>query len=163
MTRLQVNESSSCFKLYKEQTESILFQDLYPCIPLEYSPNKFFVRSFSYNSHMYLVHDWKNVILITDPNPLNTEKNFAFPIPEFDEESNPFIAVCGNACLSLLNVKNHMFQPLINQSLIDHFPAFIKREDYGLSVHFSTRVQETDGTGKELLQYSYAELKDDAL
>ena len=112
---------------------------------------------------MYLVHDWTNVILITDPNPLNTDKNFAFPIPEFDEESNPFIAVCGNACLSLLNVKNHMFQPLINQSLIDHFPAFIKREDYGLSVHFASNLQDTDGTGKELFQYSYAELKDDAL
>ena len=41
--------------------------------------------------------------------------------------------------------------------------AFMKSEKYGLSVHFASRVLDTDGSGMELLQYSYADLKEDAL
>jgi hypothetical protein len=42
-------------------------------------------------------------------------------------------------------------------------PAFIKKEKSGLSLHFANTVQDTDGSGGDLLQYSYAEMKDDLL
>ena len=41
--------------------------------------------------------------------------------------------------------------------------AFIKKEKSGLSVHFTSKVQDTDGSGSDLLQYSYVELKGDLL
>ena len=41
--------------------------------------------------------------------------------------------------------------------------AFIKKEKSGLSVHFTSIVQDTDGSGRDLLQYSYVELKSDLL
>ena len=101
---------------------------------------------------MYLVLNWETVILITDPNDENTMKFFSFPIPEFDEETNPFIAVCGEASLSLLNVKTRQHKPLINQKLGTGFPslsvAFMKTEKYGLSVHFASAVEDTDGSGR---------------
>ena len=55
---------------------------------------------------MFLIFDWKEVVFIPDPNLSNTFKLFAFPVPDFDEEKNPFIAVCGESSLNLLNVKN---------------------------------------------------------
>ena len=39
--------------------------------------------------------------------------------------------------------------------------AFIKKEKSGLSVHFTNKVQDTDGSGSDLLQYSYVSMKDD--
>ena len=39
--------------------------------------------------------------------------------------------------------------------------AFIKKEKSGLSVHFTSRAQDTDGSGSDLLQYSYANIKED--
>ena len=42
-------------------------------------------------------------------------------------------------------------------------PAFIKKEKLGLSLHYSNMVQDTDGDGSDLLQYSYVEMKHDLL
>ena len=53
---------------------------------------------------MYLVIEWETIILIEDPNEANSSKTYAFPLPGFDEEF-PFLAVCGEANLSILNVK----------------------------------------------------------
>ena len=41
--------------------------------------------------------------------------------------------------------------------------AFIKKEKSGFSVHFTSVVQDTDGSGCDLLQYSYVALKSDLL
>merc|ERR1719510_1615761 len=132
---------------------------------LEYATNKLFVSG--YPTHMYLVLDWETVILITDPNSKNTFKTFAFPVPNFDEETNPFIAVCGKASLNLLNIKTRKHMPLINQKMVVGYPglqgSFMKFEKYGISVHYASVVQDTDGSGSDLLQYSYAELKGDVL
>ena len=83
---------------------------------VEYDQNKLFVSGFS--SHMYLVLNWGTVILITDPNSENIFKCHAFPVPCFDVETNPFIAVCGKASLNLVNVKTHKHKPLINQKMV---------------------------------------------
>ena len=67
---------------------------------------------------MFLILDWKNVIYITDPITENNFKLYAFHVPCFDEETNPFIAVCGMASLNLVNVKTHKHKPLINQKMV---------------------------------------------
>ena len=41
--------------------------------------------------------------------------------------------------------------------------AFIKKEKSGMSVHFTSIVQDTDGSGSDLMQYSYAEMKSDLI
>lgn len=41
--------------------------------------------------------------------------------------------------------------------------AFIKTEKFGLSVHFAGLVQDTDGSGRDLQQHIYANLKEDLL
>ena len=41
--------------------------------------------------------------------------------------------------------------------------AFAKTENYGLSFHFTNLVKDTEGTGIQLIQYSYISLKQDAL
>ena len=50
----------------------MIFEHEAPSTPLEYSANKLFVPG--YPTHMYLVLDWENLILITDPNPMNSMK-----------------------------------------------------------------------------------------
>ena len=41
--------------------------------------------------------------------------------------------------------------------------AFAKTEDYGISFHFTNVVKDIEGTGINLLQYSYINLKKDAI
>jgi hypothetical protein len=116
---------------------------------------------------MYLIHHWETVIFIPEPISTNTMKTFAFPVPYFNEESNPFIAVLGWASLNILNVKTYQHKPLINQKMMTGHAglqaAFIKKEKLGLSLHYANVVQDTDGSGSDLLQYSYVEMKQDLL
>jgi hypothetical protein len=57
------------------------------------------------------------VKLITEPNPANTMKTYAFPVPDFNEETNPFIVVLGEASLNILNVRTKEHKPLIKQQM----------------------------------------------
>merc|ERR1719189_1811389 len=120
----------------------MLFKNDYPMLIVEYAPNKLFVTGSK--TQMFLVNDWEKVTLISDPNSENTFKCFAFPIPNFDKDTNPFIAVCGQASLNLVNVKTSKHRPLINQKMVVGDPgqqgAFIKTEKFGLSVHFASVV-----------------------
>ena len=71
-------------------------------------------------------------------------KSYAFPVPDFDEETNPFIVILGEASLNILNVKTKEHKPLIKQKMQTGYPglqgAFIKKEKTGFSVHFSNIV-----------------------
>lgn len=93
VTRLEVNENEKCLEPYKQETEAMVFKHGLPMYLLEYKKNKLLVSGDP--THMYLVDDWDTVILIPDPNSANTLKTFAFPIPEFDEDTNPFMVVLG--------------------------------------------------------------------
>ena len=63
--------------------------------------------------------------------------------------------VLGSASLNILNVKTLQYKPLINQAMIVGHAglqaAFIKKEKSGLFVHFTSLVQDTDGSGRDLL------------
>ena len=80
---------------------------------LEYEENKILVCRID----MHLIHNWETVIFIPEPISTNTLKTFAFPVPDFNEESNPFIVVLGKASLNILNVKTCQHKPLINQKM----------------------------------------------
>ena len=71
----------------------MVFKRELPMYLLEYKKNKLLVSGDK--TYMYLVDDWDTVILIPDPNSANTLKTFAFPIPDFDDDTNPFIVVLG--------------------------------------------------------------------
>ena len=70
---------------------------------LEFADDKLYVGG--YPAHMYLVFYWETVKFIADPNTANIFKTYAFPVPDFDEETNPFIVVLGLTSLNILNVK----------------------------------------------------------
>ena len=41
--------------------------------------------------------------------------------------------------------------------------AFAKTEEYGMSVHFVNNVIDKEGSGQEIIQYSYISLRKDAI
>ena len=102
ITRLEVDEGGKCLRLYKQDSEAIVFVNEVPSYLLEYSENK--LLTCCHPTHMYIIHHWETVIFIPDPISTNTMKTFAFTFPDFNEESNPFIVVLGDASLNILNV-----------------------------------------------------------
>ena len=112
IVRLRLDKYSSKPITYNETTESILFKDEMPLYPLEFAKNKLLVTGTP--SHMYLVDDWFVLKCIHDPITENTYKNFAFPLPGFNEVSFPFIAVCGKCHISILNIATLEHKPLTN-------------------------------------------------
>ena len=120
---------------------------------VEYAPNKLFCGAKP--TCMFLIDNWVNIRVIMEPNSSGTDKNWAFEFPRFDEEKFPFVAVCSAACLGLVNVKTGFYQPLVNKKMnADQYGikiAFAKNESNGISVHFTNRVQDTDGNGRGLI------------
>ena len=116
----------------------MIFENDNPGFLLEYDKNELFVTN---GTHMCLVHDWQTVKLITEPNPANIMKTYAFTVPDFNKELNPFIVVLGEASLNILNVKTKEHKPLIKQKMQTGLAglqgAFIKKEKTGFSVHFA--------------------------
>ena len=88
-------------------------------------------------------------------------------LPGFDINDFPFILCAGMKCISLLNVKEGTSNPLIYDITNPGFQGisncFAKQEDYGLSIHWTTSVLNTDGRSENLIQYSYIALKKDAI
>ena len=79
--------------------------------PLEFAKNRLLVTGFP--SHMYLVEDWCVVKCIADPKATNI-KTYALPMPGFDEKSFPFIVVCGECHISILDITTLEHKPLTN-------------------------------------------------
>ena len=77
------------------------------------------------------------MILIKDPNDANAHKTHAFPLPGFGE-SFPFLAVCGEDNLSILNVNTLVHKPLIKQKMqVGHAGiqgAFMLEEENGMGM-----------------------------
>ena len=92
-------------------------------------------------------------------------KSEPVPLLDFDEESFPFLLICGLTCLSIMNVKTGEHRPLINGSgiMIGYMGLtclFVKREEYGQSIHWNVHLTKVDDSSQEgLIQYSYIALK----
>ena len=103
---------------------------------------------------MYLVDNWQASTIrdFEDVNKDNSFKTFAFPVPKFDIENQPFIVVCGDKNLIIFNVKNGSSKALINKRMslgvAGHQNAFVKEEKDGVSLHFAIRFLQK-------CQYSY--------
>ena len=113
---------------------------------------------------MYLIIDWVWIHKIENPDMVNPKMTYAFTLPNFNTVDFPFIAVCGEQCLSLVNLENRTVKPFVMQSfygLPGLQSAFIKTEqsEFDMSIHFTGRVQDKDGSGHELIQYSFINLK----
>ena len=88
---------------------------------LEYDKDKLLVTSeFTY---MFLFFDWKTVIKIEDPNEANVFKTHMFPLPNFNVDNFPYIAVIGELNLSILNIKTRIHKPLIKQKMMVGIPG----------------------------------------
>ena len=114
---------------------------------------------------MYLIKDWCFVNCILDPNTANIYKGYAFKMPKFDEMSFPFVVICGWQHISLLNIVTLEHKPLINGNMRSDKAGlqfvFAKGSSTELEFHFSFKVRDKDGSGKNLIQYSYVSLRSD--
>ena len=90
--------------------------------------------------------------IFEDENKGNSFKTFAFPVPKFDIEKQPFIVVCGDKNLTIFNVKDGSNKALISKRMsvgvAGHQNAFMKEEKDGFSLHFAIRFLQK-------CQYSY--------
>ena len=120
--RVKLNQEGTCLITYNETTESILFKDEAPDYLFEFAKNKLLVSGMA-ASHIYLVVDWRVVKCIFDPITANTYKTYAFLLPGFDENSFPFIAVCGRYHISILNTTTLEQKPLTNGMTPTLYPS----------------------------------------
>ena len=116
---------------------------------------------------MYLIKEWSTVKCILDSNTANTDKTFAFPMPQFDEITFPFIFVVGEQHISIFNIANLEHMPLTigmtNSGRAGLRFAFAVGDLSEIQLHFVLDVQDKDGSGKQLIQYSYITLGEDAI
>ena len=71
---------------------------------VEFEKNKLLVTG--HPSDIYLIIDWIDVKKIENPDMASSSMTYAFLLPYFDLDTFPFIAICGDTRLSLLNVKD---------------------------------------------------------
>ena len=102
MLRMKGNKECTSLIPYNVTSESTFFKDEMPLYPLEFAKNKLLVTS--YPLHMYLVVDWCVVKFIPDPKTANINKSYAFTMPSFHEKFFPFIVICGEKHISILNI-----------------------------------------------------------
>ena len=165
MLRLKVNKEGTGFFIYNAANESIIVEDEFPVYPYEFAKNKLLVTGFP--THMYLIIDWSAVKCILDSNTANIHKTFAFPMPQFDETTFPFIFVVGSQHISIINIAILEHKPLaIGMSHFDRPGlrfAFAVGDLSQIQLHLVLTVQDKEGSGKNLIQYSYITLREDAI
>ena len=111
IVRLEKKSNSFLLEAINQVNESMVFKHELPLFTIEYAKNKMLITS--YPSHNYIVKDWQAVSVI--PNPESANFNFfALPMPGFDEQAFPFLALCGQKNINILNINTYVHKPLIN-------------------------------------------------
>ena len=108
---MKLNQDGTSLIPYNETEESVLFKYEQPIFILEYAKNKLLVTGHPHC--MYVVQDFSTVMLINDPNTSNIFKTDCFVLPQFDETAFPFIVVCGEQHISILNIATLEHKPLV--------------------------------------------------
>ena len=141
----------------------MLYKDQCPVYALEYAKNKMLVTG----SKLYLVIDWSSVKRILNPNTAITHMNYAFTMPQFDEKEFPFIFVVGLQCISILNIDTlELKQLTVGQTHSGRKGlrfAFALGDLSEIQLHFTLTIQDKEGYGRNLVQYSYISLHKDAI
>ena len=116
---------------------------------------------------MYLVIDWSTVKIILDSNTADVKKGHMFFMPQFDETNFPFLFVVGRFHISIINIATLEHKPLTIGETNAGRPglkfAFAVGDMSEVQLHFVLTVQDKEGTGKKLIQYSYISLEEDAI
>ena len=79
--------------LYKEKVYAVL----------EFAPDKMLLHIKP--TDLLVTHNWEVVSRIEDPNVGNIQKEWFCELPNFNEETFPFVLVTGTESFNLLNVK----------------------------------------------------------
>ena len=127
----------------ERKQESLLMIDEKVYSVLEYVRNKMLV-SIAY-TNLLVVHNWKPVKLIQKNSHGNIYKNFFMTLPDFDEQTFPFIACSGFEHISLVNVKDLIMQVFIQcpcKTVKSQQAFFFQDEKYGYSMHFCSKAND---------------------
>lgn len=82
-----------------------------------------------------------------DPNPLNEDKWHLVALPDFHEETFPFVACSGTRSINLINVNTDYMEAFIETETTcwgQQQPFFFKKEEKGMTLHYSSAEQSSD-------------------
>merc|ERR1739844_855462 len=86
-------------------------------------------------------------------------------MPLFDEKTFPFIFVVGKQHISIINIVTLEHKPLTIGMTNSDKPglriAFAVGDLSEIKLHFVLTIQDKEGSGKKLIQYSYITLGED--
>ena len=109
------------------------------------------------------MQDFCLVKLINDQSYIDSVKFAPQPLPDFDEDNFPFLLFGGAHTLAIMNVKTGEHKPLMmtrSVAVCGMSCYFVKRENYGLSIHWTTHAPKVEGSCQEgLIEYSYMAFK----
>ena len=110
--RISLTTDSDQLKLaYEDNKSSIILKNESVYSALEYGVNKLMISL--HLTDLLIVHNWKAVVTIGDSNPSNFQKYWLAPLPGFDLESFPFVAVSGSETFNIINVSEYTQEQLI--------------------------------------------------
>ena len=126
---------------------SILCKNEYVQSCTEFGPNRLCIFA-DLSQYLLIVHDWKVIHEIAEPDPGNTEKFWQIPLPGFHMLDFPFLISSGKESYNLINVKDGKMYKMIKGSAYNSKaqpPAHvIDKGAKGFQVHFATRVLNND-------------------
>ena len=114
------------------------------------------------DGNIHLIHDWIIIRTIPESIPGNKKKFHLVPLPHFDEQKFPFIALSGTKTMNLINVQdlNSVVSPLIiNTDQPGQRGFFFTIESFGASLHFTSK-QKID-QWKQRLSWIKMDYKED--
>ena len=84
---------------------------------LEYATDKMLIAV--YPTDLLIAHDWKLIRVLLKIQPGNFNKHYIVPLPDFDEQTYPFIVCSGRENFNLINVKEFRMQKLIKAPCVN--------------------------------------------
>ena len=125
------------------KSESLFFNNERILDVCEYEPRKMIVSNYNRN-HLFIVHNWSVVHKLTDPDPKNTFKRSFILFPDFDPVKLPFILVCGDSSINIVNVTKAHEDVLIKAKTSTRWTGaqtscfFTKEKHDAVTLHFTT-------------------------
>ena len=103
------------------------------------APNKLLMTTHS--SKVLLFQDWSCIQVYNEEFMVNDCKWFMQPLPDFHEETFPFVACSGSSYINLINVNTDYMEPIVETETScwgQQQPFFFKKEEKGMTLHYSS-------------------------
>ena len=143
-------ESDCSIKPVESKAESIHFNKEAIQGALEYAPKKMIL--FARQEHLFIVHNWRVVMLIKDPDIRNISKYSITPFLGFNEETFPFVVTSGESSINIVNVKTMTMDVLVKCAtsvLHAQTSVFFDKDEEGVTtMHFAHTANE-DGITRQ--------------